>query len=226
MIVEVELEIALSAFLRDEFLEQKRLRGDGVHGVALEEGFQFVAEGEKARRLDADDGYAALDMWTKGGDNAGEFFARGFDQAGAEKCAAAAERTAAVGFDDVAAGGFENGAGGAGVFRFEVAAEAVNEEDDFFPTQNFPTLFRQPRARQGWSNRGSVIPAVRPVLLSQLREREKPLLGQRRGRRRGVRRVEPRPEITVHKQIHTQQRRQVRKRPTDVRLELQVLEHQ
>ena len=71
-------------------------------------------------------------MRAKCGNDAGEFFARGSDQAGAEKCPTAAERSAAVGFDDVVAGGFENGAGGAGVFRLEVAAEAVNEKD-YFP---------------------------------------------------------------------------------------------
>ena len=70
VVAEGELQIALRVFQGDEFLEQKRLRGDGVNSVALEQALQFVAKGKKTRRLNADDGDAALSMWAKRGDNA------------------------------------------------------------------------------------------------------------------------------------------------------------
>src|SRR5947209_10023997 len=43
-----QIRCSLCEFVGDELLEQKGLRGNRIHGVALQDGFQFVAEGERS----------------------------------------------------------------------------------------------------------------------------------------------------------------------------------
>ena len=75
---------------RDEFLEQKRVRSQRIRRLSLEQGRQFIAEGEQAARFEADDRQPACDIRRKCVQRALHFTPRFFDQADREKSAAAA----------------------------------------------------------------------------------------------------------------------------------------
>ena len=82
--------LPLLMLTRDEFFEQNSVRSQGVHALTLEQGRQFVAEGEQAARFEADDGYSPCDIRRKRIHRALHFTARFIDQSDRQEGAAAA----------------------------------------------------------------------------------------------------------------------------------------
>ncbi len=77
---------------REEFLEQECVFRQAPRGVAQAHHQEFVAQRQEARRLEADDGGAALDMWQQCGDHAPRLGFCLLDQARGEIGAPAAQR--------------------------------------------------------------------------------------------------------------------------------------
>ena len=67
---------------------------------------------------------------------------------------------------------------------------------------------------------------ITPWMLSELRKAERLLSRLGRDRWGGERLVEPGPEVPVDKQIHAQQRHEIRQRPAEAGLQLQIREEQ
>ncbi len=80
-----------------KFLEQQRMRADGFRGVVGPQRQQFVAQRQKAARLETDDRHAARGKRRIGRDQTIEFGPCLIDQPRRQERAAAAERAAAVG---------------------------------------------------------------------------------------------------------------------------------
>ncbi len=128
--LELDRKTTRPGFPRDELLEQQCLFGDRDGLVAQTHHQCLVAQRKQARRLEADDRYAALRELQQGVDQRLDLVPGLCDLAAGEERAAAAVVAAAF-LDRVqrVAGGLQHACGGVRVPALEDAVERVDEQD-------------------------------------------------------------------------------------------------
>src|SRR5213596_841483 len=131
--LELEREAAGFVLEREELLEEQRCVRERVGLAAREHRLEFVAQGQKAGRLEADDIDAASHVGLERGQHPLRLGLRLLDHSRREESAAAAQRPRTIRSTrnvHAVARPVEHGESGARVFRLEVVVERVDEEHD------------------------------------------------------------------------------------------------
>ena len=130
---ERQREAAGLGLAHQKLLEQQRMRADALGRRVRSQRQQFVAQGQQAARLEANDRHAARSERRIGRDQPVEFDTGVVDQAGREKRSAAAQRPASVrGLwnMDAVSGLDQHAQRGVEIFALIGAIEGVGEQHD------------------------------------------------------------------------------------------------